>query len=152
MGAHQLQTTTKRKMTMNRKTLASLIALTILAACGKDEVSFDTLETARKQARENAEFNARKWRADTKLYADDLLISRGDSTQAPSCPQGDGWASMDIARATDGQTLVKLKCSTVSDSVGCRTEGDFKGSPYANEDGTCAPLNRVPHPLPKIGK
>ncbi len=131
--------------------IVTLVCLA-LSACSKDEVSFDTLETARKQARENAEFNARKWRADTKLYTDDVLISRGDSTQSPACPQGDGWASIDIARASDGQTLAKLKCSTVSDSVGCRVDNDFKSSPYANEDGPCAPLNRVPHPLPKIGK
>ena len=133
----------------------SLIALAtglFLSACGKDEVSFETLETARKQARENAEFNARKWRADTKLYANAILIARGDSTQSSTCPQGDGWASIDIAEADTGQTLTKMKCSTVSDSVGCRIDNDFKGSPYANEDGSCAPLNRVPHPLPKIGK
>lgn len=136
---------------MKHAVIVSAFAL-ILAACSRDEVSFDTLETARKQARENAEFNARKWRADTKLYADAILISRGDSTQAPACPQGDGWATIDIADAQTGQTQAKLKCSTVSDSVGCRIENDFKSSPYANEDGTCAPLNRVPHPLPKIGK
>lgn len=136
---------------MKTAIITTLIAVT-LAACSRDEVSFDTLETARKQARENAEFNARKWRADTKLYADSILISRGDSTQAPACPQGDGWATIDIADAQTGQTQAKLKCSTVSDSVGCRVDNDFKSSPYANEDGTCAPLNRVPHPLPKIGK
>ena len=42
--------------------LTGLLALaavaTLLAACSKD-VSFDTLETARKQAKENADYNAR---------------------------------------------------------------------------------------------
>lgn len=38
------------------------------------------------------------------------------------------------------------------DEVSFQTlDADFKSSPYANEDGSCAPLNRVPHPLPKIG-
>lgn len=122
-----------------------------VAACGDKEVSFDTLETARKQAKENAEFNARKWRADTKLYTDASMISRGDSSQSPTCPQGDGWATIDLVNA-NGQTLAKLKCSTVSDSVGCREDKDFKGSPYANEDGSCQPVTKVPHPLPKIAK
>ena len=129
--------------------LASILCM--LAACSKDEVSFDTLETARKQARENAEYNARKWRADTKVHADANIVSRGDSTQAPACPQGDGWASMDLTNQ-NGQVLAKLKCSTVSDSVGCREEKDFKSSPYANEDNTCQPLTKVPHPIPKIAK
>lgn len=136
------------------RTLLSLIALATaaaLAGCGKEEVSFSTLESARKQARENADYNARKWRSETKVYTNAILISRGDSTQTSSCPQGDGWVSIDVADPNNGTTLAKLKCSTVSDSVGCRVDADFKGSPYANEDGSCAPLNRVPHPLPKIG-
>lgn len=122
-----------------------------LSACSKDEVSFQTLETARKQARDNGDYNARKWRSETKVYANAILISRGDSTQTSACPQGDGWVSIDIANPDNGATVGKLKCSTVSDSVGCRLDADFKSSPYANEDGSCAPLNRVPHPLPKIG-
>ncbi len=131
--------------------LASAALFAILAGCGQNEVSFDTLENARKQAKENAEFNARKWRADTKLFVDANIISRGDSTQAPKCPQGDGWASMDLVN-NSGQTHVKLKCSTVSDSVGCLDEKDFKSKTYANEDGQCAPTSKVPFPLPKIAK
>ena len=128
----------------------ALLAAAMLAACSSD-VSFDTLETARKQAKENGEFNARKWRADTKLFSEMNMISRGDSTQAPACPQGDGWASIDLVNS-NGQTAVKLKCSTVSDSVGCREDKDFKSSPYANEDGVCQATTKVPHPLPKIAK
>lgn len=124
----------------------------MLGACGeKQGVPFDTLETARKQAKENAEFNARKWRADSNMYAEANMLSRGDSTQEPSCPQGDGWATIDLADA-NGQTILKIKCSTVSDSVGCREEKDFKSSPYANEDGSCQEVSKVPHPLPKIAK
>ena len=128
---------------------ATLSACAALTGCGKPDVSFETLETARSQARANAEFNAKKWRADTKLYADANLVVKGDSSQTPTCPQGDGWASMEILNAT-GQKLTGLKCSTVSLSVGCRTDSDFKSSPYANEDGQCQPTTKVPHPLPKL--
>ena len=135
-----------------KQTLIALIAIAALAlsACSKD-VSFDTLETARKQARENAEFNARTFRATVPQGGELKIIGRGDSTQAPDCPQGDGWATIDLVD-DNGQTRSKLKCSTVSDSVGCRAEADFKTSPYAAEDGKCQPTTKVPHPLPKIGK
>lgn len=135
---------------MKKLLLLSLIPLAALAGCGKD-VSFDTLETARKQAKENAEFNGRKWRAETKIYAESNMISRGDSTQAPECPQGDGWASIDIVSAV-GLVQTKLKCSTVSDSVGCLEDKDFKTKSYANEDGQCAPTSKVPFPIPKLAK
>lgn len=131
--------------------LAAASAAVLLSACSKD-VSFDTLETARKQAKENAEYNARAWRSQTPTTASLSLISRGDSTQAPACPQGDGWASIDVVNPQTAQVVVKLKCSTVSDSVGCRTDQDFKASPYANEDGRCQDTSKVPHPLPKIAK
>lgn len=129
-----------------------LVAAAAMVGCGKQEVGFDTLETARKQAKENAEFNARAWRAQLPATAELSIISRGDSTQVPACPQGDGWASIDLIDAKTTSTKVKLKCSTVSDSVGCRVDSDFKASPYANEDGRCQATTKVPHPLPKIAK
>jgi hypothetical protein len=130
----------------------TIISIAIaLAACGKDEASFNTLETARQQARENAEFNAQVFRSSMPGGGDLKIVSRGDSTQDPACPQGDGWASIDIMDAA-GTKQAKLKCSTVSNAVGCRTDQDFKESPYASEDGKCAPLSKVPHPLPKIAK
>jgi hypothetical protein len=132
-------------------TLISLAAAVFLAACSKD-VSFDTLETARKQAKENAEYNARAWRSQLPAMAEQSLISRGDSSQTPDCPQGDGWASIDVVNPKNAAVVAKLKCSTVSDSVGCRVDADFKASPYANEDGRCQPTTKVPHPLPKIAK
>lgn len=136
-------------------TLAAVLAPTaalLLTACGPkppEPVAFDTLETARAQARSNATFNATKWRADTKLYADLNLIAKGDSTQTAACPQGDGWATFEIVDAK-AQPVDSLKCSTVSISVGCRLAKDFKTSPFANEDNQCAPTTRVPHPLPKL--
>jgi hypothetical protein len=130
---------------------AMILVVLTLTACGKKDVSFDTLETARAQAKDNGEFNARKWRADTKVYAAANMISRGDSTQEPSCPQGDGWASVDLVDEA-GQKLVSLKCSTVSMNVGCLEAKDFKTKSYAGEEGLCQSTSKVPHPLPKIAK
>jgi hypothetical protein len=142
---------TQMKTYLSFSAASIVCAAALISACSKD-VSFDTLETARKQAKENAEFNAKAWRAQTAVSAALGLISRGDSSQTPSCPQGDGWASMDLVDLTTGTVKIKLKCSTVSDSVGCREALDFKASPYANEDGSCQPTTKVPHPLPKIAK
>ncbi len=133
------------------KTLIASAVLLALVACSKD-VPFDTLETSRKQAKENAEFNARAWRSQLPAMAELSLITRGDSTQAPACPQGDGWATIDVVDPKTAAVRVKLKCSTVSDSVGCRADADFKSSPFANEDGLCQSTDEVPHPLPKIAK
>lgn len=132
--------------------VVSFLVGIVLAGCGQQNVSFDTLETARKQAKENAEYNARAWRSQTPVTAEFGIISRGDSTQSPDCPQGDGWASIDLVNVKTATVVTKLKCSTVSDSVGCRTDADFKASPYANEDGRCQSISKVPHPLPKIAK
>jgi hypothetical protein len=123
-----------------------------LSACGSKNVSFDTLETARKQAKENAEFNAKAWRSQMPAYAELSLIGRGDSSQTPDCPQGDGWATMDLVNPNNPSQKLSLKCSTVSDSVGCRESNDFKSSQFANEDGRCQSITKVPHPLPKIAK
>jgi hypothetical protein len=125
--------------------MISAIVLTCaaLVGCKSDEVSFDTLETARAQAKENAEFNARGWRTQAPAYADLGLISRGDSTQSAKCPQGDGWASLDLVKKDTAQVVVKLKCSTVSGAIGCRTDTPA-------DEGRCG--TSLPHPLPKIAK
>lgn len=121
----------------------AISAAATLLACGNDKVSFDTLETARATAKENAEFNARTWRQQAPTYAELGLISRGDSTQSATCPQGDGWASLDLVQKDTGSVRVKLKCSTVSGAIGCRTD-----TPAS--EGRCS--SEVPHPLPKIAK
>lgn len=136
----------------SRFSIAAILAASLLAACGGKDVSFDTLETARKQSKENAEYNAKAWRAQTPAYAALGIISRGDSSQTPACPQGDGWASIDLVDPNNPKAKVSLKCSTVSDSVGCREAVDFKGSSYANEDGACQATNKVPFPVPRIAK
>lgn len=132
----------------------SMVVLASFAACEsgpfKEEVSFQTVEDARSQAKSNATQNATLYRSANKLSAYDIY-ARGDSTISNKCPNGDGWASIDL-RETNGSGAIKLKCSTVSVALGCLTEDDFKSKSYAQEDGQCAPLNRVPHPLPKLSQ
>ena len=141
-------------MKLSLLALATLaVAMTVgLSACSKKEVSFETLETARQQAGENAQFNARAWRGQNPATARLGIMSRGDSTQGPSCPQGDGWATIDLVDADTGVKQASLKCSTVSASVGCREANDFKGSPFASDDGNCQVVSKVPFPIPKIVK
>lgn len=115
--------------------------------CGREKVSFETAEEARKIARDNSGFIARTFRADAKFEDYDLLL-RGDSTITVECPQGDGWASVDLRHKQSGE-VIKLKCSTVSEGIGCLTETDFKQrAQYANKEGRCD--DDLPHPLPKI--
>ncbi len=132
------------------KKMILILGVVLLAtACSKKEVAFDTLESARKQARDNAVWNAQRFRATDPRFANLDIISRGDSTQAPDCPQGDGWATIDYV-SEDKRSMFGAKCSTVSEAVGCMTSNDFKGKAYAQEEGHCAPTTKVPFPLPKL--
>lgn len=133
------------------KTLIALGVMVAFVGCSKKEVAFDTLETARTQARDNAVWNAQRFRmADPRFEGLDI-ISRGDSTQSPECPQGDGWATIDFYEKATGK-MWSTKCSTVSAAVGCMTNDDFKKKAYAEEDGHCAPLSKVPFPFRKIAQ
>lgn len=125
------------------------VAVAILTACSKKEVGFDTLEQARQQAKDNAVWNAQRFRATDPRFDGLDIIARGDSTQMPDCPQGDGWASIDYI-SKDKRQLFGVKCSTVSSALGCSTGDDFKKKTYATEEGHCAPVNKVPFPLPKL--
>lgn len=130
-----------------------LVIVSIVASmigCGREKVSWDTQEAARQQAKDNSEFNAKVLR--NAQYPNYTLILRGDSTIGPNCKFGDGWATVDMipADGTAGKKIV-LKCSTVSGTIGCMTDEDFKArAQYANQDGTCN--KTLPFPLPKIVK
>ena len=142
----------------------ALAGLVMLAACGKenpgeirktdDKVSFNTLEDARQQARDNALYNAKMYLAENPRFdAGFSVVSHGDSTQDVDCPQGDGWASVSIMKVQGKQVeKYKAKCSTVSGSLGCYLEDDFAKKPFAKDENQCQPRGKVPFPLPKIAK
>lgn len=130
------------------KYLLALTFVAILAACGSKEESPAALETARETANANSRFNAAKWRGENGFEATTIL-ARGDSTQQPKCPQGDGWASVDLLNPTTKQKVAELKCSTYSANVGCTLANDFKARPQlATQENTCSA--QVPYPLKKI--
>ena len=128
--------------------LPALAIALLLIGCSEKQ-SFNTTELQRQVANENSLFNATVWRANSQT-PDHAIIGRGDSTQTEDCPQGDGWASIDLM-STDRLQVLKLKCSTYSAGIGCVTAKDFKERPHlANQENRC---NRdVPFPLPKIAK
>jgi hypothetical protein len=110
-------------------------------------VSWETQEASRAQALKNARFNANVFR--NELYPDMNIVLRGDSTIGPTCASGDGWVSVDLTKKGSTEVVVSLKCHSVSASIGCMTEADFKKRPsYSKEEGTCN--KNLPFPLPKI--
>lgn len=134
-----------------KKVLVLAAALAMVACGGQKEVSFNTLEEAKQTARANALWNAQKYRTENvKLQGWDI-VSRGDSTQMPKCPQGDGWATVEFV-SSDKKTTTKVKCSTVSAATGCLEDSDFKTKPFAGQDGSCQPESVVPFPIPSIAK
>jgi len=134
--------------------LAAALSMTTLSVVGcskKEQVSFETVEQARKQARENAGYNAQMYRAGSPQYQQYNVQNNGDSSQTNECPQGDGWASLKLVYPTNLSNIVDLKCSTVSEGIGCMTSDEFKSKPtYSGDDGHCQPTAKVPFPLPKI--
>lgn len=130
---------------MRKLFLTSILAVTAagLTACSED-VSFDALESARSTVNANAHYNAQKFRAENG-FSDYGLLVRGDSSQQANCPQGDGWASVDIVHPQTKQPVHKLKCSTVSPNVGCMFEQDFKSrAQYSSQENKCN------YDLPKV--
>jgi hypothetical protein len=136
---------------MKKLILTIAILSAALVGCKPQEISFASLEEAKGTARENAMFNAQMYRQSNILYKGFDIVGRGDSSQTNTCPQGDGWATMEFVNP-EKTRIVKAKCSTVSGNTGCLEDLDFKTKSFASEDGKCAPTNRVPYPLPKIAK
>lgn len=134
---------------MNKVLLTTAIALALtLTACGEEKrtASFEEVETNRLIAKDNARQQAKTFRAEYG-YGDLGLQIQGDSTISPSCPQGDGWASVKLI-SDDRSKSISFKCSTVSVGIGCLLSEEFKTKSYANQDGRCN--SEVPHPLPKL--
>ena len=138
------------------KTMSVLAVVAAVTACGgKPDVSFDTLEDARNAARENALFNAATYRAENPRLEGLRIVSHGDSSQTPDCPQGDGWASvtfMAVSGEGKGKEVEKYvaKCSTVSGALGCYLDKDFTGKPFARQENRCD--TSLPFPIKKIAK
>jgi hypothetical protein len=130
--------------------ILAVLAVLVLSACSKTEVSFNSLEEAKGTARENALWNAQRYRQENVLLKDNDIIPRGDSSQTNDCPQGDGWATMEFVNPQ--KAVTKVKCSTVSANTGCLEDKDFKSKPWASDDGHCQSTSKVPYPLPKIAK
>jgi FtsZ-binding cell division protein ZapB len=134
---------------MKNITIIALLVLSVAACKEENKLSFDTVESARVQANENSEFNAKQFRQEHPEYSGFSISMRGDSTQSPKCGQGDGWASIDLVNI-EKNVKQPLKCSTVSAATGCMTDADFKQRSYAAQDGQCNA--DIPFPLPKIQK
>lgn len=118
----------------------------LLVGCSGEQHSFDTVETARLQAKENATFVANQWRNNNAPKMKISVI--GDSTISGRCPQGDGWSTVHLLNDT-GRKVDELKCSTVSLATGCLRKAFFQErDAYASQEGHCN--KDVPHPLPKI--
>lgn len=127
----------------------SIIGLTLSGCKTNEDVSFEELETQRGIDNDNSLFNAQKWRAEHNL-SDKEIYARGDSTQARNCPQGDGWASIDLLNKQTKAVEIRIKCSTVSGNLGCMEESDFKTKRFATEENKCNP--DLPVRLPKLQK
>lgn len=130
----------------------TVCAFAVLTACsGKQNVSVATLEEQKQIARENAIFNAQAFRAEDPRYINFKIVPNGDSSQLPDCPQGDGWSTLTLVNM-DNNKSVKIKCSTYSKATSCLTDEEFKSKSYANDDGHCQGVEKVPYPLPKIAQ
>lgn len=133
------------------KLLSIVLVSVALFACSepKKEVAFDSLESARLQAKSNAVQNAQLFRQSNATYSEYGISGRVDSTQMPDCPQGDGWASVDLI-SKEGKPTIKIKCSTVSLALSCFEEADFNKKAFAGEENHCQPTTKVPFPIPKL--
>lgn len=128
--------------------IVAIFGVIALVGCSADKVSFDTLETQRAVANDNSRYNAQKWRAENGFESLNIL-TRGDSTQQANCPQGDGWASVDLIDSKTKAVQVKLKCSTVSGNIGCYKDEDFKArAVLAKQENSCNA--EIPKTLKKI--
>jgi RAB protein geranylgeranyltransferase component A len=138
--------------------IATILASMALAGCSKkEEVSHNTLEDARSASLNNGVTVAKAYiRENPRLKGMDV-VGHSDEFQTSDCPQGSGWAYLSAMRQSetlveaDGKPAVekiKLVCSTVSASLGCYRESDFKQTKFSETAGQCD--RKLPFPLPKV--
>ena len=117
---------------------ANLLLIGVLGLGCENRASFQYVETQRAVANENAKMNALEFRGKNEEYSKYVVFMRGDSTQTRACPQGDGWASVDL-RLVGKNRKIPLKCSTVSPHIGCMLSSDFKQrAVLAKQEGKCS--------------
>ena len=155
------------------KKLTTLIALALfvaigLSACGKQEARpptsdelraealsnsdknrklQDLLEQQRSTALDNALKNAAGYFAmNPRFDSTWKTVGHTDDQINPACPQGSGWAWVNIMHV-EGKTVEKKRiwCSTSSASLGCYIEDDFLKGPNAKQAAACD--SNLPHPL-----
>lgn len=112
----------------------------------------DLLEQQRATALTNATVNASSYfAANPRFDSKWKIMPHTDDQISPACPQGSGWAWVNIMRV-EGKEIEKKKlwCSTSSSSLGCYIEDDFTKGPYAHQAQSCDP--NLPHPLKPLAK
>lgn len=105
------------------------------------------LEQQRSTALANVEKSAARYFASNPRFdASWSKIPHTDDQITPACPQGSGWAWVNIMKV-EGKDVEKktIWCSTSSQSLGCYIEADFKKGPHAGQAASCNA--DLPHPL-----
>ena len=153
---------------MKLKTFFAVLIVSVLAAaCSKEEAPPTTeqlrnqalaksdenqklqslLEQQRSTALANAQTNASAYfAANPRFDSSWKIMPHTDDYIGPACPQGSGWAWVNIMKVENKEVQKnKLWCSTSSASMGCYIEADFMKGPHAGEASKCDP--NLPHPL-----
>lgn len=130
----------------NFLSVALLVSLTALTACGPTEVPQDIVDQNQTVTRMNSQKNAEAYRA--VVYPDignTRVLMQSDSTVSKDCRYGDGWAS-GVIQALDTGKQVKIKCQTNGSGKGingCMREDEFATKTYKDEDGRCQDLKSL---------
>lgn len=148
--------------------LAVIFLAVGLTACGKDEPRPPTAEEQRVEALANSEKNRKLqelleqqrstalanatanagayFAANPRFDNTWSKIPHTDDQITPACPQGSGWAWVNIMKV-EGKDVQKktIWCSTSSRSLGCYIDADFLKGPHGAEAGKCDP--NLNHPL-----
>ena len=97
------------------------------------------LERQRDAALENATKNAARYFAmNPRFDSSWSRISHTDDQITEACPQGSGWAWVNIMKVEDKNIEKnKIWCSTSSRSLGCYIDADFQKGPHAGQAQTC---------------
>lgn len=110
-----------------------------LAKADENRKLQDMLETQRSVALENASKNAATYfQMNPRFDNTWSRIPHTDDQITAACPQGSGWAWVNIMKV-EGKEVQKNKiwCSTSSRSLGCYIDADFTKGPHGAEASGC---------------